>query len=695
MKLWLATVLILFIVVTGLSITAAGQDRRAQLAEAERLYEQALKLYGATRYAEALPLAERGLAILEKVHGQGHPATSPMLSVLASLYEDVLASLYEEMLDYPKAEQFYGRALINYMGSVGQDDPLVASAATGLGLFYINTGEFEKAEILLGRAWEIHNKVSGLESLEVASALNNLAVIYAARRDFAKAVQVLERAFVIYYKVLGGEDPLVSIVAVNLANDYARLGQYAKAEPLLQRVLVILETKLGKEHDSVAGVLESLASLYSQMGAYAKAERFSLRAVAIRERLWGQLHPKLAPSLSILANLYEETKDPIRALSLQSRLSEIEEYSIALSLTYGSEQKKQLYLDSQLSDSCKEVSLHTRILPANVQAARLALTAILRRKGRALDAMTDQIGTLRRRANPEDAGLFDRLITTRTELANLQLNPPESLSLAQRKDKVISLESVISYLEDEISRRSAEFRTGRQPVTVERVQRAIPNDAALVELFVHRPVGAKNPQPDTSRYVAYVLHRTGGPMFADLGEAAAIDSDVTRLRQALQTQGSATVKEVGRVLDERVMRPVRKLLGESRHLLLSPDGALNLIPFAALIDENGQYLVENYSITYLTSGRDLLRLQTQIENRSAPLIMADPLFDLTAASRPRTIGGQVNQPAGQADANRRSTDFTLKSYNPLPGTAEEAAALPKLLPQETQVFLQERATEAC
>ena len=59
------------------------------------------------------------------------------------------------------------------------------------------------------------------------------------------------------------------------------------------------------------------------------------------------------------------------------------------------------------------------------------------------------------------------------------------------------------------------------------------------------------------------------------------------------------------------MRPVRKLLGETRTVFLSPDGGLNLIPFGALVDEQNRYLVENYSLTYLTSGRDLLRLQVK------------------------------------------------------------------------------------
>src|SRR5882724_8156721 len=72
-------------------------------------------------------------------------------------------------------------------------------------------------------------------------------------------------------------------------------------------------------------------------------------------------------------------------------------------------------------------------------------------------------------------------------------------------------------------------------------------------------------------------------------------------RRGLRQPTTTDVQAAGRALDERVMRPLRSLLGHTRHLLLSSDGALNLVPFGALVDEQQRYLVETYTITYLTS----------------------------------------------------------------------------------------------
>src|SRR6185503_15916637 len=194
------------------------------------------------------------------------------------------------------------------------------------------------------------------------------------------------------------------------------------------------------------------------------------------------------------------------------------------------------------------------------------------------------------------------------------------------------------------------------------------------------------------QYVAYVLEREWAtPQFVELGDADSIDADIARVREALHDPDRADVKNLSRALDERVMRPVRRLLGPARQLLISPDGALNLLPFAALVDERGQYLVENYEISYLSSGRDLLRLQVARESRTTPVVIGDPLYDVSA-TRSQPTSAQTSMP-NQAGANRRSVDFAAVTYDPLPGTAQEARALQAFLPG-AQLLLQQQATEA-
>jgi CHAT domain-containing protein len=128
------------------------------------------------------------------------------------------------------------------------------------------------------------------------------------------------------------------------------------------------------------------------------------------------------------------------------------------------------------------------------------------------------------------------------------------------------------------------------------------------------------------------------------------------------------------------MEPVRARLGPLRHALISPDGELNLVPFAALVDEQNAYLVERFTITYLTSGRDLLRLQVRPEDRGQPVILAAPAF------------GEPAEVAASDGARPRFDDSQI-FFGPLPGAASEVRELEKLLPTAT-VLTGAQATEA-
>jgi CHAT domain-containing protein len=205
-------------------------------------------------------------------------------------------------------------------------------------------------------------------------------------------------------------------------------------------------------------------------------------------------------------------------------------------------------------------------------------------------------------------------------------------------------------------------------------------------------------QPDSisPRYAAYILHSQGSPQWVDLGEAEAIERLVETFRNALSRQ-DYNVQAIARQLNALVVQPIRPLLSNSTHILLSPDSQLNLIPFTALVDQNNRYLIETYTITHLSSGRDLLRLQSDAPSHQAPVVIANP--DFNNPGNPQTVqvtalapGSDSQEKSGRRAAERRSTDLASLQFGSLDGTELEKEAIAPLLPNVT-VLTQSQATE--
>jgi CHAT domain-containing protein len=655
-------------------------DVAATLTSFAKLY------YEKCAYEKAEQFFLRAQAIWEKALGSEHPNVTIVLNNLASVYK--------ERSEYAKAETLLQRALNIDEKIRGREHPDVAASLINLANLYYDKGDYEKAEPLYGRAVSIREKALGPEHPDLARALENLADLYKDRREYTKAEPLYLRALAIREKALGPEHPFVALTLDNLARFYSERGDYARAEPLYQRALGIGERSVGPEHPGVAQVLNNLANLYRERGDYAKAEPLYNRALAIREKALGRTNKKFADSLADLARLHAAKGDYAQAVSVLSISNAIDERYFARNLITGSERQKLAYLALFSKQSDFTLSLQSQAVPNDPQALSLALTTLLRRKGRGLDAMTDTIATLRRHATPEVQALFDRLTQGRSQLAALILKGPDATKPDTYRTRVKKLETAIDDLESELSSRSLQFRTDVQPVTLPAVQAALPVGSTLVEFAFFTPSDPKTGKDGQPRYLAYVLASQDQPKWVDLGEATLIDQAIDAWRNALRNPKRADVKRLARAVDERVMRPVRSILpempGETRRLLIAPDGSFNLIPFAVLVDEQDRYLIERYSISYLTSGRDLLRLQSKEQSKDGPLVVANPDFGRFATVAMR--GGRNYSRSRARNRSRGQFDPTQIFFQPLPSTEGEALAIKALLPNAS-VLQREDATE--
>ena len=370
---------------------AAGLSKYtlAQSNSLTTLNAQISNLYQQGRYDEAIPLAQRALAVAEGLRGAERTA---LIAATTNL-----AMLYQASGSYGDAEPLLKRALATGEKLLGPADPNVGALINNLAELYRNEGRFAEAEPLYRRALAIWEKVGGRDSPDVATALNNLSLLYKAQGRYAEAEPLSKRALAISEKTLGLNHPDVAGLLNNLGELYRTLGRYAEAEPLYRRSLDIREKALGPNHPSVATALNNLGLLETARTRYAEAEPLYQRALQIWEGSLGPDHPYVATGLHNLAQIYRDQGRFAEAESLFKRALAIREKALGTDHPYVGDTLNDLAMLYHMEDRPAEaeplykraLAVRQRTLGANhsdVAASLNNLAELYRDQGRLREA---------------------------------------------------------------------------------------------------------------------------------------------------------------------------------------------------------------------------------------------------------------------------------------------------------------------
>ena len=711
------------------AITRANAGDRAML-EARSLRTRATRLEQDGQFEAARALLEQALALTEATRGPADVQTASVLAELGGVYQNLpddpkseasflraaaimdsaltpdhpraawvragLALLYEKMGQRAKADALLRPAIDTLDRSLGTDNQWYVSALMTQAAIRHDGGEYAAEETILRRAMTILEGIGETDSRTYATLLNSMGEMFRQRADFGHAEEWFLRSLEAGSKVLRDDNYFIGVILQSLGMVAREKKDYPTAEAYYARVLSLRERIVGPNHPDVAQVLNNMATVARARGDLGRSLELHLRALSIWEHAAGPFQEATLVSVGNIARTYAAAGDVPNAIAYQRRADAILEKQLALNLAIGSERQKLLFVNAMRERTDRTISLHLREAPDNADAATLAALVLLQRKGRVQDAMADTLAVVRRTSDARNQELVEQLKTTTAELARLALNAANPNLADQRRLAIQSLEIRKEKFEEELAERSAEFRADSRAVTLEAVQAAIPDGAALLELAVFRPFDPRAERNAEAygppHYAAYVVRNQLAPRGFDLGPAVAIDEAVDALRAALRDPRRGDVKARARTLHSLVIAPVGAAFGGLDRLLISPDGALNLVPFDALVDEQDRYLIERHAISYLTSGRDLLRMQVQRASRSSAAIFADPIF-----GEPASTGAGSPVPVRPTATARRSVTTGAERssvyFAPLAATAEEALAIKGLFPDAT-LFTGVRAQKA-
>jgi len=268
-------------------------------------------------------------------------------------------------------------------------------------------------------------------------------------------------------------------------------------------------------------------------------------------------------------------------------------------------------------------------------------------------------------------------------------------------------------LEQELAQQIPEMNLERQLRAAERraVALALPEGVALVEFvrfaqFDFNAVESRGErQWKPSRYMAFVLpsREPDSLQMIDLGEAEPIDQMIADFRAGITRdldhdanrdmvktnvlRVTLDEERAGRALRAAVFDRLAVAFGGRKRLFVAPDGNLSRLAFEVLPTDDGRRLIDDYSISYLGCGRDVLRFQAGVTGQAAdPLVLADPDFELRGGSE----RSSADQAASCGRQSRDMGDDDL-SFDRLPGTREEGERVAQLL--KVRPWLQEAVLE--
>jgi len=231
----------------------------------------------------------------------------------------------------------------------------------------------------------------------------------------------------------------------------------------------------------------------------------------------------------------------------------------------------------------------------------------------------------------------------------------------------------IERLEKELSAASADFR-GQRAARLRGpadIRKALPAGAVLIDLLQYnhlsRPKNSGDKPTWEYRMVAFVVGRDRPIARVELGPTRPMSEAVDAWRKTLGRVDLA--RNAGAPLRRLLWEPLTPHLQGARAVLISPDGPLTRLPFAALPGQSpDRYLLEEVAVAVVPVPQQLPDLMaTGKEPGASPSLLLVGRVDYGAAPGQTTEGVRRPAPRGRSQGT--------SAWRPLPATGPEIDAI--------------------
>ena len=450
------------------------------------------------------------------------------------------------------------------------------------GFVYYSWGKYDKAIRNFEEALAIDRKLKQEDKISIR--LNNIGVVYEAWGQYDKAIKNYEQTLAIVRK-LKQEDKIAGILN-NIGMIYGNWGQYDKAIKYYEQALAI-DKKLGKEAD-IAISLSNIGIVYEKCGQYYNAIKYYEQALSISKKLGKE--SAIAIVLNNIGTVYYELKNYSKAITNFEESVEITE---KLRKTATGDVRRD-YIASQLhtyqyltSTYIRSKDFHNAFRTIELSRAKLLAEQLA---GSETEVTIPSVEKIQKEMPDERAILV---------YADVGLAIPVSY-LVITNSNIYGLE-----ISDNAFVASALARYETSVQTMLKNQRGIKIIAKKEKK--EELAGSFAKKDDFENIINYYRNLLTNPTIENNKKAG----------------------ELSRMLYDFLIEPIASHINDKNELIIIPDGVLGFLPFETLIDENGQYLVETYHITYTQSMGvlELIKSRKYKESRKPLLAFGGAVYD--------------------------------------------------------------------
>ena len=606
----------------------------------------------------------QAIAILEKID----PESGLVTGCLSNLVNVAM-----ERGDFAAADDLLRRVLARSEGKE-QSDWDIWRVLIALGDLASYRNDLDGAQAYFQRALPVSETLAA-PGREVALSLGRLGDVALRRGDIAAARSYLRRAQEIDERLAPG-----GVGVAEGLRDLARLelgggGDLAAADGLLGRALAILERE-APESLLTATVLRDQAEIAVRRGRLQEALGAYRRALALQSRLApGSADEAAALYLLGLAERQagqsqESIRDLCRAVDVldrqRARLGGTPETKTAFESSLGD------YYHACL-EGLLDLGRSSEAFHVLERGRARSFLALLAERDLHLGDLPPQLAAERRRVN---AG-YDRVVSRLASLSAGRDDAKIERLTGELRDLRTQQEEILARIRRE-SPRSAALQDP-QPLDLAGARAALDPGTVLLEYAVGQ---------ERSWLFAVQSAGTGGSglsVFRLAIGAKKLRQEVESFRLLLQDPGSgaAELQARARRLYDLLVRPAEARITGAQRILVSADGPLHTLPFAALRREN-RYLVEWKPVHSVLSATVYAELARSRPPRREP--GEERLVAFGNPEYPPLAPDAARDPEVR-EAVRRGLDL-----RPLPLSGQEVKSIAALFPN-TQVYLGLDATE--